>query len=179
MSGKKRRRPLKGKHKFFDKVENQNDSVTTKVENQNRVQNSKLQCLGPEQSKSENGNETKQAGQVSSASAAQIAQNNGQGSEINKTSMVGIKLIKGRSYYLIQQGNKEPKFQSVSMVHWDARGFITYLMDLNRKAVQEDRIQELGTNIHQKHHPLTHSKWYCQIQCMKLEKQLMALGIFY
>ena len=102
-----------------------------------------MQCLGPEQSKNENGNETKQASQVSSASAAQIAQKNEQGREINKTSMVGIKLIKGRSYYLIQQGNKEPKFQSVSMAHWDARGFITYLMDLKRKAVQEDRIQAI------------------------------------
>ena len=137
MSGKKRRRPLKGKHKFFDKVENQNSSVGTKVENQNSVQNSKLQCSGPGQSKNENGNVTKQAGQVSSASAAQIAQNNEQGSENNKTSMVGIKLIKGRSYYLIQHGNKEPEFHTVNMAHWYARDFITHLIEQQRKRSQE------------------------------------------
>ena len=137
MSGKKRRRPLKGKHKFFDKVENQNSSVVTKVENQNSVQNNKLQCSGPGQIKNENGNETKQAGQVSSASAAQITQYNEQGSENNKTSMVGIKLIKGRSYYLIQHGNKEPEFQTVNMAHWYARDFITHLIETQKKRSQE------------------------------------------
>ena len=137
MSGKKRRRPLKGKHKFFDKVENQNSSVDTKVENQNRVQNSKSHCLVPGQNKNENENETKQTGQVSSASAAQIAQYNEQGSENNKTSMVGIKLIKGRSYYLIQHGNKEPEFQTVNMAHWYARDFITHLIETQKKRSQE------------------------------------------
>ena len=91
----------------------------------------------PGQSKNENGNETKQAGQVLSASAAQIAQNNGQGSDNNKTSMVGIKLIKGRSYYLIQHGNKEPEFHTVSMAHWYARDFITNLIEQQRKRSQE------------------------------------------
>ena len=137
MSGKMRKRPLKGKHKFFDKVENPNSSVDTKVENQNRVQNSKSHRLVPGQSKNENGNETKQAGQVSSASAAQIAQYNEQGSENNKTSMVGIKLIKGRSYYLIQHGNKEPEFQTVNMAHWYARDFITHLIETQKKRSQE------------------------------------------
>ena len=137
MSGKKRRRPLKGKHKFFDKVENQNSSVGTKVEKQNSVQNSKLHCSGPGQSKNENGDETKQAGQVSSASAAQMAQNNEQESENNKTSMVGIKLIKGRSYYLIQHGNKEPEFHTVNMAHWYARDFITHLIETQKKRSQE------------------------------------------
>ena len=137
MSGKKEKGPLKGKHKFFDKVENQNSSVDTKVENQNRVQNSKSLCIVPEQNKNEKGNAIKQAGQVSSASVTPIAHQNEQESENNKTSMVGIKLIKGRSYYLFQHGNKEPEFHTVNMAHWYARDFITYLIEQQRKRSQE------------------------------------------
>ena len=65
------------------------------------------------------------------------------GLRLRGAKILGVKLIKGRSYYLIQQENKEPEFQSASMENWDASGFITYLMDLNRQAVQEDRIQAI------------------------------------
>ena len=148
MSGKKRRRPLKGKHKFFEKVENHNGSVGSKGETQNIVQNGKSHSRVPTKN-SENCKETEQTDQVLSASAIQIAHKVEQESGNNSTKILGVKLIKGRSYYLVQQGNKEPEFQSVSMAHWDARGFITYLMDLNRKAFQEDRIQA----IRDKHNP--------------------------
>ena len=148
MSGKKRRRPLKGKHKFFEKVENHNGSVGSKGETQNIVQNGKSHSRVPTKN-GENCKETEQTDQVLSASAIQIAHKVEQESGNNSTKILGVKLIKGRSYYLVQQGNKEPEFQSVSMAHWDARGFITYLMDLNRKAFQEDRIQA----IRDKHNP--------------------------
>lgn len=39
------------------------------------------------------------------------------------------------------------------MTHWDARDFITYLMDLNRKADQEDRIQAIRDKNNQKAPP--------------------------
>ena len=47
--------------------------------------------------------------------------------------IVGVKFIKGRSYYLMQTGNQEPECLPVSMVHWDAKDFITELMDMNGK----------------------------------------------
>ena len=58
----------------------------------------------------------------------------------NATKLVGIKLIKDRSYYLVQKGNSSPEYQPVTMAHWHARGFIIHLIDLYQKIVEEDKI---------------------------------------
>ena len=51
--------------------------------------------------------------------------------------IVGIKLIRDRSFYLIQYCHNEPELQSVSMAHWYARDFSTHLIEMRR----EDSIQ--------------------------------------
>ena len=58
----------------------------------------------------------------------------------NATKLVGIKLIKDRSYYLVQKGNSSPEYQPITMAHWHARGFIIHLIDLYQKIVEEDKI---------------------------------------
>ena len=58
----------------------------------------------------------------------------------NATKLVGIKLIKDRSYYLVQKGNSSPEYQPVTMAHWHARGFIIHLIDWYQKIVEEDNI---------------------------------------
>ena len=58
----------------------------------------------------------------------------------NATKLVGVKLIKDRSYYLVQKGNLVPEYQPVTMAHWHARGFIIHLIDLYQKIVEEDKI---------------------------------------
>ena len=55
--------------------------------------------------------------------------------------IVGVKFIKGRSYYLMQTGNQEPECLPVNMVHWDAKDFITELIDMNRKLNDELKIK--------------------------------------
>ena len=252
MSGKKRRRPLKGKHKFFEKTGSQNSSQDTSDENRRQnnsshsevqsrsrsshseVQNCKLHpevqgsnslhtevqrigsclhtevqncrlhsevqnctlhsevqsrgsCLHPEvqsqgfrlhsevinngngrlhtEMQNDDGNShprvqnTQQNGRsntrksneymgngkkndtqvhnVMSASETHTNQENEQDFVNSKPRMVGVKLIRDRSFYLVQYGCIEPDLQSASMAHWYARGFITHLIELRR----EDSIQ--------------------------------------
>ena len=200
MSGKKRRRPLKGKHKFFEKTGSQDTSDKTQrgkgrlhPEVQNCRLHSEMQSIGgcshsevkkcrlhsEVQSSSsnshsewqsdrshlvmqnDNGNmhprvqNTQQNGRsntqyiehgkknntqvhnVMSASETHTNQENEQDFVNSKPRMVGVKLIRDRSFYLVQYGCNEPELQSVSMAHWYARDFITHLIELRR----EDSIQ--------------------------------------
>ena len=216
MSGKKRRRPLKGKHKFFEKTGSQSSSQNTSNENQrgsgrsysevqNNISHSEVQncslhsevhncklhsevqsrggCSHSEvhcqnnklhsevinkgnsrshpQMQNRNGNShprvrnTQQNGRsntqymenvkknntqvhnVMSASETHTYQENEKDFVNSKPRMVGVKLIRDRSFYLVQYGCNEPELQSVSMAHWYARSFITHLIELRR----EDSIQ--------------------------------------
>ena len=74
---------------------------------------------------------------VMSASETHTNQENEQDFVNSKPRMVGVKLIRDRSFYLVQYGCNEPELQSASMAHWYARGFITHLIELRR----EDSIQ--------------------------------------
>ena len=199
MSGKKRRRPLKGKHKFFEKTGSQSSSQDSSNETQrgngrlhSEVQNCRLHSevqssysnshsewqsdrshpdmqndnvdLHPEmqsdngnshpqvQNKHKNGRSNKrksnecmengkkndtQVHNVMSASETHTNQENEQEFVNSRPRMVGVKLIRDRSFYLIQYGRNEPELQSVSMAHWYARDFITHLIEMRR----EDSIQ--------------------------------------
>ena len=198
MSGKKRRRPLKGKHKFFEKTGSQSSSQDTSNETQkdgrlhSEVQSCRLHSevqscysnshsewqsdrshpdmqndnvgLHPEmqndngnshprvQNKQKNGRSNKrksneymengkkndtQVHNVMSASETHTNQENEQEFVNSRPRMVGVKLIRDRSFYLIQYGRSEPELQSVSMAHWYARDFITHLIEMRR----EDSIQ--------------------------------------
>ena len=202
MSGKKRRRPLKGKHKFFEKTGSQSSSQETSDETQRgngrlhpEVQNCRLHSEVQSRSNSshsevhcqnkhshsevinkgnsrshpdmqnrngtlhprvkntqqngrlnsrksneymENGKENNsQKNNVMSASETHTNQENEQEFVNCRPRMVGVKLIRDRSFYLIQYGRNEPELQSVSMAHWDARNFITHLIEMRR----EDSIQ--------------------------------------
>ena len=254
MSGKKRRRPLKGKHKFFEKTGSQSSSQDTSDENRRQnnsshseVQNCRLlsevqsrgscshsevqsrgSCLHPEvhcpnnrlhsvvtnkgnarshpEMQNENGNShprvqnTQQNGtgrwnkrksneymengkkndtqvhNVMSASETHTNQENEQEFVNNRPRMVGVKLIRERSFYLIQYGHNEPELQSVSMAHWYARSFITHLIELRREDSIQNKIDFIRNE--NKDLGLTHLKLSCRIQYMKLEKQLMVLGSF-
>ena len=83
MSGKKRRRPLKGKHKFFEKTENQTGNLGNKGENQDRVQNGKSHPRVPNENQEGNNIEINR---VSSAPAAEIRHENEQNNGNNSTS---------------------------------------------------------------------------------------------
>ena len=220
MSGKKRRRPLKGKHKFFNKSGSQGSSQNTSDEkqrengrshsevgdkhshpevqncrfhsevqsrsnrshseehSQNKHSHTEMQSqdykLHPEmqnrngsshprvQNTQHNGKlhprvssdemehskkNNSQENNVLSASVTHTNQENEQDNINSRPSMVGVKLIRGRSYYVIQSGNNESELQSVSMAHWYARDFITYLLELKR----EDDIQSKIEYMRNKH----------------------------
>ena len=72
-----------------------------------------------------------------SASETHTNQENEQEFVNSRPRMVGVKLIRDRSFYLVQYGCNEPELQPVSMAHWYARSFITHLIELRR----EDSIQ--------------------------------------
>ena len=74
---------------------------------------------------------------VMSASETHTNQENEREFVNSRPRMVGVKLIRDRSFYLIQYGRNEPELQSVSMAHWYARDFITHLIEMRR----EDSIQ--------------------------------------
>ena len=94
-----------------------------------------------------NKNNSQENNVLLSASVTHTNQENKQGDINSRPCMVGVKLIRGRSFYLIQNGNNEPELQSVSMAHWYARDFITYLLELRR----EDDIQTKIEYMRNKH----------------------------
>ena len=167
MAGKKRKRPLKGKHKFFEKADISSASQDTcslrkneKLEENNNCQrntNKQVQIVvnSPPGSKvvsnvhSENteiqGNENSmKTEQVLSASYSSRDFDTQENLDTNPK-LIGVKLIKGRSYYVIQKGTQEPEYQPVNMAHYHARDFITSLIEQERQDSIEARIEFIRT----------------------------------
>ena len=117
--------------------EMQNRNGTLHPQVQNTQQNGRLNITKSKEYM-ENGKENNtQVHNVMSASETHTNQENEQDFVNSKPRMVGVKLIRDRSFYLIQYGCNEPELQSVSMAHWYARDFITHLIEMRR----EDSIQ--------------------------------------
>ena len=104
MSGKKRRRPLKGKHKFFEKAETASEGIDKVRENQGKqhVQQNK-----------ENKNQEKH---VSSASASLHLEESHKENKDKNKGINGVKFIKGKAYYLKQNENQKTECLPVNMV---------------------------------------------------------------
>ena len=162
MSGKKRRRPLKGKHKFFERTENSGENVSRVSQDKNEPTQQVTRNKGNENSENH----------VSSASAnVESEQANQECSNISKR-IVGIKFLKGKPYYIVQRSNQETECLPVSMVHFEAKEFITMLMQMDRDVSTEQKIW----SIQNKHaprpfDPLSHS-WadkVCEIRIGKDE----------
>ena len=116
-------------------MQNKNGSLHPRVKNTQHNGKSHPNVSSDEMKHSKKNNS--QENNVLSASITHTNQENRQGDINSRPCMVGVKLIRGRSFYLTQNGNNEPELQSVSMAHWYARDFITYLLELRR----EDDIQ--------------------------------------
>ena len=132
-------------YKLHPEMQNGNGDSHPQVQN---TQKNGRSNTGKSNKYKENGktNNT-QVHNVMSASVTHTNQENEQDDINSRPCMVGVKLIRGRSFYLIQNGNNEPELQSVSMAHWYARDFITYLLELRR----EDDIQTKIEYMRNKH----------------------------
>ena len=116
-------------------MQNGNDDLHPQVQNTQKNGRSNTEKLNEYK---ENGKKNNtQVPNAMSASKPHTTQKNEQDFVNSRPRIVGIKLIRDRSFYLIQYGCNEPELQSVSMAHWYARGFITHLIELRR----EDSIQ--------------------------------------
>ena len=86
--------------------------------------------------------------------------------------IIGVKFLKGKPYYTVQRSNKELECLPASMVHFEAKEFITMLMQMDRDVSTEQKIW----SIQNKHaprpfDPLSHS-WadkVCEIRIGKDE----------
>ena len=117
--------------------EMQNGSSTSHPQVQNTQQNGRLNTIKSKEYMENGKKNNTQVHNVMSASETHTNQENEQDFVNSKPRMVGVKLIRDRSFYLVHYGCNEPELQSVSMAHWYARGFITHLIELRR----EDSIQ--------------------------------------
>ena len=125
----------KGNSRSHPDMQNRNGTLHPRVKN--TQQNGRLNSRKSNEYM-ENGKENNsQKNNVMSASETHTNQENEQEFVNCRPRMVGVKLIRDRSFYLIQYGRNEPELQSVSMAHWDARNFITHLIEMRR----EDSIQ--------------------------------------
>ena len=139
MSGKKRRRPLKGKHKFFERTENSGENVSRVSQDKNE----------PTQQVTKNKRSEDSENHVSSASAnLESEQSNQESNNISKR-IVGVKFLKGKPYYIVQRSNQETECLPASMVHFEAKEFITMLMQMDRDVSIEQKIW----SIQNKHAP--------------------------
>ena len=129
MSGKRRRRPLKGKHKFYEKAETASEGIDKVRENQGEQQ---------VQQNKENKNQEKH---VSSASANLHSEKSNKENKGKNKGIIGVKFIKGKAYYLKQNENQKTECLPVNMVHWHARDFITELMNRNKKFDDQIKIK--------------------------------------
>ena len=133
MSGKKRRRPLKGKHKFFERTENSGENQGTMSKGEKQEKNK------PNQQESQNqGNEISE-NSVSSASTTVKSKENKQENMIANKKIVGVKIFNNKPYYIVQ--NQEPECLSVGMIHYEAMEFITKLAIRNKEILKEQDIQ--------------------------------------
>ena len=51
----------------------------------------------------------------------------------NKTRLLGMRLINGKPYYLIQKGTTTPEWQTVAVAHWYARDLLEFLIEDRNK----------------------------------------------
>ena len=124
----------KGNGRSHSEMQSDNGTLHPRV--QNTQKNGKLNAR--KSNGMENGKENNsQENNVMSASETHTNQENEREFVNSRPRMVGVKLIRERSFYLIQYGRNEPELQSVSMAHWYARDFITHLIEMRR----EDSIQ--------------------------------------
>ena len=128
MSGKRRRRPLKGKHKFFEKAETASKGIDKVRETQGKQQ---------VQQNKENKNQEKH---VSSASTNLHSEESSKENKSKNKGIIGVKFIKGKPYFL-KQSDQKTECLPVNMVHWDARDFITELMNRNKKFDDQIKIK--------------------------------------
>ena len=131
--------------KLHPEMQNRNGSSHPRV--QNTQHNGKLHPRVSSDEMEHSKKNNSQENNVLSASVTHTNQENEQDNINSRPSMVEVKLIRGRSYYVIQSGNNESELQSVSMAHWYARDFITYLLELKR----EDDIQTKIEYMRNKH----------------------------
>ena len=117
--------------------EMQNDNGNSHPRMQNTQQNGRLNTTKSKEYMENGKKNNTQVHNVMSASETHTNQENEQEFVNSGPRMVGVKLIRDRSFYLIQYGRNEPELQSVSMAHWYARDFITHLIEMRR----EDSIQ--------------------------------------
>ena len=162
MSGKKRRRPLKGKHKFFERTENSGENVSRVSQDKNEQTQQVARNKGNENSENH----------VSSASAnVKSEQANQECSNISKR-IVGVKFLKGKPYYIVQRSNQEIECLPASMVHFEAKEFITMLMQMDRDVSTEEKIWSIqNKHVPRPFDPLSHS-WadkVCEIRIGKDE----------
>ena len=132
-------------YKLHPEMQNRNGSSHPRV--QNTQHNGKLHPRVSSDEMEHSKKNNSQENNVLSESVTHTNQENEQDNINSRPSMVGVKLIRGRSYYVIQSGNNESELQSVSMAHWYARDFITYLLELRR----EDDIQTKIEYMRNKH----------------------------
>ena len=125
----------KGNSRSHPEMQNTNGTLHPRV--QNTQQNGRLNTRKSKEYMENGKKNNTQVHNVMSASETHTNQENEQDFVNIKPRMVGVKLIRDRSFYLVQYGCNEPELQSVSMAHWYARGFITHLIELRR----EDSIQ--------------------------------------
>ena len=118
-------------------TEMQNDDGNSHPQVQNTQQNGRSNTRKSKKYMENGIKNNTQVHNVMSASEKHTNQENEQNFVNSKPRMVGVKLIRDRSFYLVQYGCNEPELQSVSMAHWYARSFITHLIELRR----EDSIQ--------------------------------------
>ena len=112
-------------------------SSTSHPQVQNTQQNGRLNTRESKKYLENGKKNNTQVHNVMSASETHTTQEKEQEFVNSRPRIVGIKLIRDRSFYLIQYGCNEPELQSVSMAHWYTREFITHLIELRR----EDSIQ--------------------------------------
>ena len=118
-------------------TEMQNDDGNSHPQVQNTQQNGRSNTRKSKKYMENGIKNNTQVHNVMSASEKHTNQENEQNFVNSKPRMVGVELIRDRSFYLVQYGCNEPELQSVSMAHWYARSFITHLIELRR----EDSIQ--------------------------------------
>ena len=58
----------------------------------------------------------------------------------NKTRLLGMRLINGKPYYLIQKGTTAPEWQTAAVAHWFARDFLEFLIDDRSKEDEQGMI---------------------------------------
>ena len=143
MSGKKRRRPLKGKHKFFEETKNSCEKPVSVVQNvvkQQNVDSQKNVYKSKQQAEQSHEKENQEKPILSASGTLKSGESKEETINTNQK-IIGVKFIRGKPYYLSQRGNQKTEYLPVSMVIWHAKVFISELVNMNKKLNDEHRIE--------------------------------------